>query len=182
MTKCSHTQSKFMGCDCDSIVNECVFNNYCWCDLYLTMPVWVNPTKYSCLDALMFSPTSCPNPALHYTRLQSSMAGRHIPEIHAYRAQQTISISNAWIIWLSYLCIFHPHHISNIVFFQMMQIFNPYIPQWPWYCLKCTSVRAGGMAILTVVHHLDQCDIPSEGPPCSNGYQAVILENQLKSY
>jgi hypothetical protein len=50
MTKWSHMRSKFM----------CEFNNCCWCDLYVTvrqtMPVWVNPTKYSCLVALMFSP------------------------------------------------------------------------------------------------------------------------------
>jgi hypothetical protein len=48
----------------------CEFNNCRWCDLSVrqTMPVWVNPTKYSCLVALMFSPTSRPNPALYPTR------------------------------------------------------------------------------------------------------------------
>jgi hypothetical protein len=48
--------------------------------------------------------------------------------------------------------------MSNIVFFQMMQILNPYIPQWPRYCLRCTSVKAcdreAVRPCLTVVRHL----------------------------
>jgi hypothetical protein len=106
----------------------CEFKNCCLCNLYLTvrqtMHVRVNPKKYSCLVALMFSPTSRPNPTLHYTRLQKLHGGptyTRNPCVHYDNASLPVLEipPDIWMLDCSYVVWSHRARWNN---------FDPWLP------------------------------------------------------